>query len=457
MSDVTSQIDSYVAKAQEALKVMWTLDQEQVDKIVHNMAVAGAENARRLAQLGIDETGMGNLDHQEYKNWAATELLWKMQLEGKKSVGVIGEKDGIIEVAEPFGIVVAVTPAPHPGSNPLFKSLIALKGRNVLIVSYHPKAKESTIATCRVMRDAAIASGAPENCIQWVEEPSMEATNYLMKHPKVSMVAATGGGALVKAAYSSGHPALGVGAGNCPAYIDKTANLSASVNTIIASKTFDNGSICSSEQVLIFDDQAVADKTLKLFSERGAYVCNEEEKAKLLEIMFDLERGVPSIQIVAKPATRIAELAGIEVPHDTKMLLVPVKEIGPSDYMSHEKLSPVLGWYVADGKDAAIKAAVDVLEFGGAGHTAALHSNDEDVQMEYGMAVPAGRVLFNQGSAPGSFGTYNPAIGLTFMIGCGARGGNIFSENITFKHMLNIKRMVKRSNPMTEEDNFGKK
>ena len=457
MSDVKNQIDALVKNAQNALNVMKTFNQEKVDKIVFNMSVAGAKNARKLAQLGIDETGMGNVDHQEYKNWASTELMWKMQLEGKKSVGIIGEKDGIIEIAEPFGIIVAVTPAPHPGSNPLFKSLIALKGRNVLIVSYHPKAKESTIATCRVMRDAAIQAGAPENCIQWIENPSMEATDYLMKHPKINMVAATGGGALVKAAYSSGHPALGVGAGNCPAYIDKTANLSASVNTIIASKTFDNGSICSSEQVLIFDDKEVASKTLNLFSERGAYICSEEEKKKLLKVMFDQERGVPSLQIVAKPATRIAELAGIVVPQNTKLLLVPVKEIGPTDYMSHEKLSPVLGWYLADGKDAAIKAAIAVLEFGGAGHTAAIHSNDENAYIEYGLAVPAGRVLLNQGSAPGSFGTYNPAIGLTFMIGCGARGGNIFSENITFKHMLDIKRLVKRAVPITEEDNFGKK
>jgi len=457
MSEVVQKVDQLVENAKKALEVMWTLNQEQVDKIVHNMSVAGAANAQKLAQLGIDETGMGNLEHQTFKNWASTELLWEMQLEGKKSVGIIGEKDGIIEVAEPFGIVVAVTPMPHPGSNPLFKCLTALKGRNVLIVAYHPGAKESSIATCRVMRDAAIAAGAPENCIQWIEEPSMDATSYLMKHPKVNMVAATGGGALVRAAYSSGHPALGVGPGNCPAYIDKTANLSASVNTIIASKTFDNGSICSSEQVLIFDDKAVADETLKLFSERGAYLCNEEEKAKLLAVMFDLERGVPSIQIVAKSAIKIAELAGLNVPEDTKLLLVPVKEIGPADYMSHEKLSPVLGWYVADGKDAAIKAAVAVLDFGGAGHTAAIHSHDEDLMTEYGMAVPAGRVLFNQGSAPGSFGTYNPAIGLTFMIGCGSRGGNIFSENITYKHMLNIKRMVRRASPQTDEDNFGKR
>lgn len=452
MSDVAAKIDELMMNAQKALELMWTLNQEQVDKIVHAMAMAGTDNAGTLAELAHQETGMGNLEHKKKKNFLATEYMWQRQLEGKKSVGIIGEKDGIIEVAEPVGIVVAVTPLLHSTSNTSFKCLVTLKGRNVVIVAYHPRSQKSSIAACRLLRNAAVAAGAPENCIQWIEDPSLEATNLLMKHPGVNLIVATGGGALVKAAYSSGHPCLGVGPGSVPVYIDKTANLNMSVNTIIKSKTFDNGSICSSEQVLIFDDQVLADQTLELFRERGAYVCNEDEKVKLESVMFDKERGVTSLHIVAQPATKIAEIAGLNVPEDTKILMVQVKTIGPDDFMSHEKLSPVLGWYVANGKEDAIRAAVAVLDFGGAGHTAALHSHDEDVIMEYGLAVPAGRVVLNQASSIGSFGMYNPALDLTFTFGCGSRGNNSTSDNVTYKHMLNIRRIVRRAVPeFTEE------
>lgn len=452
MSDVTQQIDQLVSNAKKALEVMSTLNQEQVDKIVYEMTRAGTANAKSLAELAYEETGMGNLEQKEHKNVLATELMWKLQLEGKKSVGIIGEKDGVIEIAEPFGVVVAVTPVTHPTANTMFKCIVPLKGRNVVIVAYHPKSRNSAIAACRLMRDTAVAAGAPADCIQWIEEPSLEATNLLMKHPGVNLIVATGGGAMVKAAYSSGHPCLGVGPGNVPVYIDKTANLNMSVNTILASKTYDNGSICSSEQVLIFDDQELADKALKLFGERGAYLCNEEEKAKLEVVMFDKERGVPSLQIVAQPANKIAALAGLNVPEDTRMLMVPVKAIGPEDYMSHEKLSPVLGWYVVNSKEEAIKAAVSVLEFGGKGHTAALHSYDENLIREYGLAVPVYRVVLNQGSAPGSFGMYNPALDLTFTIGCGSHGNNSTSDNVTYKHMLCIKRIVRRAVPESTEE-----
>lgn len=452
MNDVAQQIDQLVANATKALEEMWALNQDQIDKIVHEMTKIGAANAEPLGKLAYEETGMGKLEHKIHKNQLATELLWKLELEGKKSVGIIGEKDGIIEVAEPFGVVVAVTPVTHPTANTMFKCIVPIKGRNVVIVAYHPKSQKSATAACRLMRDTAVAAGAPANCIQWIEDPSIEATNYLMKHPDVDLIVATGGGAMVKAAYSSGHPCLGVGPGNVPAYIDKTANLNMSVNTIISSKTYDNGSICASEQVLIFDDKTLCEQALKMFSERNCYICNEEEKAKLEAVMFDKERGVPTLQVVAQPATKIAALAGLNVPSDTKILMVPVKAIGPQDYMSHEKLSPVLGWYVANNKEDAIKTAVAVLDFGGAGHTAAIHSHDEEVLKEYGLAVPAYRVVFNHGSSTGAFGASNSALPLTFTIGCGSRGGNSTSDNVTYKHMLNIKRMVRRVVPESTEE-----
>ncbi len=226
-----------------------------------------------------------------------------------------------------------------------FKSLIALKGRNVIIFAFHPRAQKCSAAAATIMCDAAVAAGAPKNCILWIEEPSIEATNLLITHPEIDMVIATGGDAMVKAAYRSGHPALGVGPGNVPVYVEKTANLSMAVNNIIASKTFDYGTVCSADQSVIFDDKEVADKALKLFKERGAYICSEEEKAKLAKVMFDTEKGVPSTKIVGQSPQVIARLAGFEVPEEIRMLLVPlsVDRIGPEDMMSHEKLSPVLG------------------------------------------------------------------------------------------------------------------
>src|SRR6202051_2908765 len=288
VTSASQEIDVLTGKALKALEAMKSFTQEQVDKITEAMAKAGVANERYLAEFAVEETGIGKVEDKVIKNHFGTQVVYDYMKDGK-SVGVINEKDGIIEIAEPFGVVAAVTPTTNPTSTTMFKSLIALKGRNVIIFGFHPRAQKCSAATAKIMHDAAVAAGAPKDCIQWVTQPSVEATDALMRHPDVSIIVATGGGAMVKAAYSSGHPALGVGPGGVPIFIEKSANLDMAVDDVIASKTFDNGTICSSDQSVIFDDKATADKALKLFEQMGAYMCTEEEKAKLEKVMFDKE------------------------------------------------------------------------------------------------------------------------------------------------------------------------
>lgn len=438
-------IDQMIAKAKAALKTFNAFNQKQVDSITEAMCRAGVDAATRLAEMAVEETGLGKVDDKVVKNHFGSQVVYD-NMKDQKSVGVIAQRDGILEIAEPFGIIAGVTPTTNPTATTMFKCLSALKGRNVIILAFHPRAQKCSAEAARILRDAAVAAGAPAECIQWIEEPSIEATNTLMTHPDISMVIATGGGAMVRAAYSSGHPALGVGPGNVPVYIEKTANLNMAVEDIIASKTFDYGTLCLTEQSVIFDDLDVAADGLALFKEKGAYLCSMEEKTALEEIMFDKNRGVVAAQVVGQSPQKIAELAGFNIAEEVKLLLVPLTAIGPEDWMSHEKLSPVLGWYIVDGKDEAIDAAIRQLEFGGAGHTAVVFSKNEEILNEYAIRVPAGRVIFNQPSMHGVVGLYS-AMTPSFTLGCGARGGNITAENITFKHLLNIKRAARRLEP----------
>jgi acyl-CoA reductase-like NAD-dependent aldehyde dehydrogenase len=443
-STAVHEIDVLAAKALIALEEFKSFSQEQVDKICEAMTKAGVANERYLAEFAVEETGIGNVEDKVIKNHFGTQVVYDYMKDGK-SVGVISEKDGIISIAEPFGVVAAVTPTTNPTSTTMFKSLIALKGRNVIILAFHPRAQKCSSAAAKIMLDAAVAAGAPENCIQWVTKPSIEATDALMKHPDVAIIIATGGGAMVKAAYSSGHPALGVGPGGVPVYIEKTANLKMAVEDVIASKTFDNGTICSSDQSVIFDDKLIAEQTLKLFKEHGAYLCTEAEKAKLESVMFDKERGVPSMAIVGKSPLVIAKLAGFEVPADTKMLMVPLTTTHGDDWMSREKLSPVLGWFVVNTKEEAINAAVEQLEFGGAGHSAVVFTEDENIAKEFALRVHANRVMWNQPSVHGTIGALYNSLVPSLTLGCGAMGGNITSENVGYKNLLNIKRLARRN------------
>jgi acyl-CoA reductase-like NAD-dependent aldehyde dehydrogenase len=438
-----TEIDVLAGKALIALEQFKKLNQEQVDKIIKAMTEAGVANERYLAEFAVEETGIGNVEDKVIKNHFGTQVVYDY-MKDAKSVGIIDETDGIISIAEPFGVVAAVTPTTNPTSTTMFKSLIALKGRNVIILAFHPRAQKCSSAAAKIMLDAAVAAGAPQNCIQWVTQPSVEATDRLMRHPDVSIIVATGGGAMVKAAYSSGHPALGVGPGGVPVYIEKSANLQMAVDDVIASKTFDNGTICSSDQSVIFDDQATADKALKLFEKMGAYMCTEAEKAKLEQIMFDKERGVPSMAIVGKSPQVIAALAGIKIPDDRKLLMVPLTTTEGADWMSHEKLSPVLGWIVTKSKNEAIDAAAMQLEFGGAGHSAAVFTENEKIAEEFALKVHANRVMWNQPSVHGTIGALYNTLVPSLTLGCGAHGGNITSENVGYKNLLNIKRLARR-------------
>lgn len=447
MTTAAYEIDVMAAKALKALEAFRGFTQEQVDRITEAMTGAGVANERFLAEYAVEETGIGNVEDKVIKNHFGTQVVYDY-MKDAKSVGVIEEEDGIISIAEPFGVVAAVTPTTNPTSTTMFKSLIALKGRNVIIFAFHPRAQKCSEAAAKIMLDAAVAAGAPKDCIQWVTQPSIEATDALMKHPDVSIVVATGGGAMVKAAYSSGHPALGVGPGGVPVFIEKTANLRMAVEDVIASKTFDNGTICSSDQSVIFDDRSVAEKALIMFEREGAYLCTEKEKAQLESVMFDKEKGVPSMSIVGKSPQVIAELAGFHIPSDRRLLLVPLATTRGDDWMSREKLSPVLGWYVAEDKDAAIKAAAVQLEHGGAGHSAVVFTENEDIAHEFALRVDANRVVWNQPSVHGTIGALYNTLVPSLTLGCGATGGNITTENVGYKNLLNIKRLARRSQPV---------
>jgi acyl-CoA reductase-like NAD-dependent aldehyde dehydrogenase len=446
VKDVTSasqEVDVLTSKALKALEQFKKFNQVQVDKVIEAMAKAGVANERYLAEFAVEETGIGNVEDKVIKNHFGTQVVYEY-MQNAMSVGIIEEKDGIISIAEPFGVVAAVTPTTNPTSTTMFKALIALKGRNVIIFAFHPRAQKCSAAAAKIMLDAAVAAGAPKDCIQWITQPSIQATDALMRHPDVSIIVATGGGAMVRAAYSSGHPALGVGPGDVPVFIEKTANLDLATTDVIASKTFDNGTICSSDQSVIFDDKATCDKALKLFEAKGAYMCTEAEKAKLEEVMFDKEHGIPSMAIVGKSPQVIGALAGLKIPEDRKLLMVPLNSTSGEDWMSHEKLSPVLGWYVAKNMDEAINAASAQLEFGGAGHSAAVFTESEAVAEEFALRVNANRVMWNQPSVHGTIGALYNALVPSLTLGCGASGGNITSENVGYKNLLNIKRLARR-------------
>jgi acetaldehyde dehydrogenase/alcohol dehydrogenase len=443
MSDVVKQIDQMVSKAQNAAAIMKNFTQEQVDKICAAMDAASVANETSLAEMAVAETGIGRADHKAIKNHLGAHIVYEWQKD-KKSVGVIEEKDGVTYIAEPFGVIAAATPTTNPTSTTMFKSLIALKGRNVIIFAFHPRAQKCSAEAAKIMLEAAVGAGAPADCIQWIDEPSIELTNALFKHPGVKLVVATGGGAMVKSAYSSGHPAVGVGPGNTPVFVSKSARLSVAVNNVIASKTFDNGTICSSDQSMIFDDKEVADKAVKLMQERGAYLVNAEEKKKLEAVMFDKERGVPAMAIVGKSPQAIAKLAGFSVPEDVKLLLVPLTTIGPEDWFSHEKLSPVLGYISFNSTDEAIKAAKSQLLWGGAGHTAVVHAQDQAVLDKFAIEIPANRLLLNQPAVHGSVGLIYNQLPPSLTLGCGTDGGNYLTNNINYKDLLNIKQVAKR-------------
>lgn len=445
---VTETIDHLVANAQEALKEMKTFDQEKVDHIVHQMAMAALNEHMPLAKLAVEETGRGIYEDKAIKNMFASESIWN-NIKNDKTVGVINEDEQkqIIEIADPVGVVCGVTPTTNPTSTTIFKAMIAIKTRNPIIFAFHPSAQKSSAAAAKVVRDAAVKAGAPENCIQWIDTPSIEATNTLMNHEGVAIVLATGGSGMVKAAYSTGKPALGVGPGNTPAYVEKSAKIKRAVNDLITSKSFDNGMICASEQGVIVDKE-IYDAVKKEFEAHQVYFVKPNELEKLEKAVMNETKTAVNPKIVGHSAVSIAKDAGIKVPEGTKILVAELEDAGPDYPLSREKLSPVLAMFKANNTEHGLELCEKMLKLNGEGHTAVLHSEDEDLQLAFGLRMNACRILINSPAAQGGIGDiYNEMIP-SLTLGCGSYGKNSVSKNVSAVNLINTKTLTKRRNNM---------
>ena len=454
---VDAHIDELVQKALVALDKFESFDQDAVDYIVAKCSVAGLDQHGVLAEAAVKETGRGVFEDKAVKNLFACEYVTS-NLRHLKTVGIINEDPltGITEIAEPVGVICGIVPTTNPTSTVIFKSLISLKTRNPIIFSFHPSAYECSVQAAKVVRDAAIAAGAPEDCIQWIGvRGSMYATSALMNHPGVATILATGGNAMVKAAYSCGKPALGVGAGNVPAYVEKSCILKRAVNDIVLSKSFDNGMICASEQAAIVD-QEIYNEFKEEISRFKVYWVNAEEKAKLEKYMFGAEAysdkvnevGTVNAVVVGKAATWIAEQAGFKVPEDTQILLAECKEVGPNEPLTREKLSPVLAVLKATSTEDGIAKSAAMVAFNGLGHSAAIHTQNHDISVEFGLKCKAIRVIENAPSTFGGIGSVYNAFIPSLTLGCGSYGHNSVSNNVSAVNLLNIKRIGRRNNNM---------
>lgn len=440
---VEEKINQMINKAQDAVAEFKKLNQEQTDAICEAIAKVIEAKKEELAEMAVSETALGNVADKIIKNHFGSTVVWN-DMKDVKTVGIVKDENDILEIAEPFGVVAAVTPTTNPTSTVCFKVLSALKGRNAVVFGFHPRAQKCCETTAQLCLDAAIAAGAPADCIQWVTEPSIEATNALMTNPGVDVILATGGGAMVKAAYSSGNPAYGVGAGGCPVYVASDADIDQAMEDVILSKTFDNGVVCASEQNLIFDDAAVAEKAIAKIQELGAYLVNADEKAKLEQLYFG-GCHVVSGDVVGQSAIKIAEMAGFTAPEGTRALLVgPLKGTQDVEPMSREKLSPSLGYFVVEGKDAAIDLCAELLSKGGAGHTAGIHSASEELCVEFAQRVDANRIPFNAPTSHGAIGGLYNVLIPSLTLGCGSQGNNITTDNVSFRNLVNIKRAARR-------------
>ena len=440
--EIKKMIDDLVKRAKKASEEYMKLSQEDVDRIVKAMSMAGEEHHMELAKFAVEETDRGIYEDKITKNMFATEYIYH-SIKYDKTVGVVSqnEEEGYEEIAEPVGIIAGVTPVTNPTSTVMFKSLISAKTRNVIIFGFHPSAQKCSTRAAEIVRDAAVAAGAPKDCILWIEKPSITATNMLMNHPDVNLILATGGTGMVKAAYSCGKPALGVGPGNVPCYIEKSAKLKTSVNDLVMSKSFDNGMICASEQSVIVDKD-IHEEFEKLMKEAGCYFLNADETKKLREKMFD-EDKLNSF-VVGKSPYFIAKMADIEVPKETKVLVLKENGVGIEYPFSKEKLSPVLAYYVVKDSKEGIDLAEKLIEFGGMGHSAVIHSENEEVIQEFSKRVKVGRIIVNSPSTHGAIGDIYNTNMPSLTLGCGTFGGNSTTSNVSSVNLINIKRVAKR-------------
>lgn len=446
--EVTQMIDSLAEKGQEALKELSKKSQHEINDIVHQMSMAAVDQHMHLAKLAYDETGRGIYEDKAIKNLYASEYIWN-SIKDNKTVGIIGEdkQKGLTYVAEPIGVICGVTPTTNPTSTTIFKAMIAIKTGNPIIFAFHPSAQQSSKYAAKVILEAATKAGAPKDCIQWIEVPSIVATKQLMNHKDIALVLATGGSGMVKSAYSTGKPALGVGPGNVPTYIEKTAHIKRAVNDIIGSKTFDNGMICASEQVMVVDKEVYTD-VVKEFKLHQTYFVNKNELQQLEDAIMNEDKTAVKPDIVGKSAVDIAKLSGISVPEKTKLLVAEIDGIGKDYPLSREKLSPVLAMVTAKSTGHALQICEDTLKFGGLGHTAVIHTEDSQLQQKFGLKMKACRVLVNTPSAVGGIGNmYNELIP-SLTLGCGSHGRNSISHNVSAVDLLNIKTIAKRRNNM---------
>lgn len=438
-------INEIVRKGKKALDSFMELDQAAIDRIVQAMALAGLDKHMHLAKLAVEETGRGVYEDKIIKNIFATEYVYN-GIKYDKTVGVIedNEFENCQKIAEPVGVIMGITPVTNPTSTTMFKALIAIKTRNPIIFGFHPSAQKSSREAARILRDAAIKEGAPADCIQWIEEPSMEKTNELMNHPDVALILATGGSGMVKAAYSCGKPALGVGPGNVPCFIEKTADLKQAVTDLILSKSFDNGMICASEQAVIIEEP-IYNEVKKLLIDNGCYFVSKEETAKLTAGTIQADKCAVNPKIVGQSAVKIAEMCGIQVPEGTKILIAEIDGVGPKYPLSAEKLSPVLACYKVKTAEQGIERAAEIVAFGGMGHSSVIHSNNDEVINRFADRLPTCRILVNSPSTHGAIGDiYNSNIP-SLTLGCGSYGRNSTSSNVTAVNLINVKRVARRT------------
>lgn len=438
---------SLAAKAKEAQLEYKHFSQQQVDKIVKAMAEAGYSASEKLAKMACDESGFGKVEDKIIKNQFATKNVYE-SIKNLKTVGIVAEEASgkVLKIAEPMGVVCALVPSTNPTSTAVFKALISLKSRNAIVASPHPKTAKCTIEALKILSDAAEKAGAPKGLIQCMSEPTIEGTDALMHDKNIAVILATGSSQMVKSAYSSGKPAYGVGPGNVPTFIERTADYRKAVADIVYGTTFDNGTLCSSEQSMIVD-LPLKEKVIEEAIAQGCYFVNAEEKEKLTKAVQTNLHINP--EIVGKPAKFIAKYAGFEVPENTQVLIATCYEVGKKEPLSIEKLSPILSFYIADGWLEGCHRCIDLLQFGGIGHTLVIHSNDEPIIMKFALEKPAFRILVNTVASIGAVG-YTTALEPSMTLGPGTWGGSIISDNVSAKHLLNIKSLAFETNPINK-------
>ena len=447
------EVRDLLIKAKEAQLAFRAYSQEQVDTIVRAMVDAGFADAERLGRMAHEETGFGKPEDKKKKNEFATKRVCE-SIKDLKTVGVIREdkEKRIIEIGEPMGVVAALIPSTNPTSTVMFKAIISVKGRNGFVASPHPRAVKCTLEATRVVAEAAEHAGAPHGLIACMSVPSLEGTNELMKHKYTAVILATGSNPMVRAAYSSGKPALGVGSGNVPAFIERTANIKKAVADVVSGKMFDWGVLCSTESGVIVDSPIKA-QVMEEFKKLKGYFVNPDEKEKLSRTMFD-PKGAINPDVVGKSPAFIAQKAGFNVPADTSCLIAELPAVGREYPLSREKLSPVLSFFTVDGWREGCERCIEMLEFGGLGHTMVIHSTDNDIILKFALEKPACRILANTQSALGAVGYTNELLP-SMTLGPGTFGKSIISENVSAKHLINIKRLAFETRPINKDEGGG--